>query len=274
MADLPLHQSLLPLNPNTFLENMIAKLKGIVDEIALDHVLVDVGGVCYLAYCSRRTLDSLSAQGGLGSHIILRTEAVYREDSQTLYGFASALEQSWFRLLTTVQGVGPKAALSILSALSPDRLYDCILAGDKQQLTVADGIGLKTAARIVTELADKAAKVLPSYIQTLDDTSSEEFRNTGAKTDLKADSSAKDKAPSKTAKSAHEKIPEKAASDGRTASQLQKDATSALVNLGYMLADSHRAVQTALQNYVAEHDTPPPLSDLIRLALRVVTYRE
>lgn len=135
---------------------MIAKLKGLVDSTGLDWVILDVGGVGYKAFASARTLRLLPLEGQAASLVI---ETHVREDHIHLYGFADAAEHEWFLLLTGVQGIGGKAALSILSVVSPEQLPQAIAAGDKAILTQADGIGPKIALRIVTELKDKASKM-------------------------------------------------------------------------------------------------------------------
>ncbi len=133
---------------------MIGKLTGTIDSVADAHVLVDVGGVGYVVTCSARTLRAL---GRAGEPVSLRIETHVREDAISLYGFAEADEQNWFRLLTTVQGVGAKVALAILSVAAPEQLTNTIAAADKAALTQADGVGPKLALRIVTELKDKVA---------------------------------------------------------------------------------------------------------------------
>jgi Holliday junction DNA helicase RuvA len=131
---------------------MIAKLTGTLDTTALDHAVVDVGGVGYLFQASGRTLRRLGNPGGAVSVL---TEMQVREDRMVLYGFADVAERDYFRLLTTVQGVGPRVALNILTALEPGALTQAILAGDKVALTQADGVGAKLAARVAAELKDK-----------------------------------------------------------------------------------------------------------------------
>ena len=132
---------------------MIARLTGRIDSAAEDSVVIDVAGVGYLVYCSARTLDALPPAGEAAS---LHVETHVREDHIHLYGFESLTERDWFRLLTTVQGVGTRVALAILSALSADRLSDALIAGDGKMLTQAPGVGPKLAGRIVAELKDKA----------------------------------------------------------------------------------------------------------------------
>ncbi len=132
---------------------MIASLKGIAQAIGTDHAIIEVGGVGYLVQASSRTL----AQIGPGAAIVLHIETQVREESITLFGFASEAERDWFRLLTSVQGVGGKVALAILGALQPDELSRAITLEDKAMIARAQGVGPRLAARIATELKGKAA---------------------------------------------------------------------------------------------------------------------
>jgi len=131
---------------------MIAKLTGTLDHIGPEGAVIDVHGVGYLVFASTRTLGQLPSSGGPARLLI---ETHVREDHIHLYGFADAAERDWFRLLTTVQGVGAKVALAILSAVAPDELTLAIVAQDRTTLARADGVGPKLAARIVNELKDK-----------------------------------------------------------------------------------------------------------------------
>lgn len=135
---------------------MIAKLKGLVDSVGSNWVIMDVNGVGYQLFCDVRTLSQLSACEGVTS---LYTETVLRQDSLTLYGFLSQEDQETFRLLTTVQGVGMKAALAILSVLSPGEIAHAVAAQDKAMIARADGVGPKLAGRIVSELKDKVGAI-------------------------------------------------------------------------------------------------------------------
>ncbi|MDX3883025.1 MAG: Holliday junction branch migration protein RuvA [Sphingomonas sp.] len=131
---------------------MIARLTGLLAETTADHAVIDVGGVGYLVQASARTLSALGPAGG---QVMLFTEMQVREDAITLFGFGSAGERDWFRLLTSVQGVGGRVALAILSALAPDELSRAIAGGDKAMVARANGVGPKLAMRIVNELKDK-----------------------------------------------------------------------------------------------------------------------
>jgi Holliday junction DNA helicase RuvA len=131
---------------------MIAKLTGRIEALEADRCVVDVNGVGYLVHASTRTLAALPA----GEVASLLVETHVREDAIVLYGFFEAAEREWFRLLTTVQGVGAKVALGILSALSPRDLIGAIQSGDRGSLTRAPGVGAKLAVRLLTELREKA----------------------------------------------------------------------------------------------------------------------
>jgi len=182
---------------------MIAKLTGILDHIGPDGAVVDVGGVGYLCFCSARTLDRLPPPGGPARLLV---ETHVREDHIHLYGFIDAAERDWFRLLTTVQGVGARLALALLSAVAPSELTLAIVAQDKAMLARAEGVGPKLAARIVNELKDKVGGLA-----------------------LAATNAA---APQGTMTSAAEPGP-------------TGDAVSALVNLGYRRAEAFGAVAAA-----------------------------
>jgi holliday junction DNA helicase RuvA len=136
---------------------MIARLSGLLAEVAADHAVIDVNGVGYLIQASARTL---SAVGDIGGAVMLFTEMQVREDAITLFGFGSAGERDWFRLLTSVQGVGGRVALSILSVLGPDELGRAIAGGDKAMVARANGVGPKLAMRIVNELKDKVGGIV------------------------------------------------------------------------------------------------------------------
>src|SRR5271166_5895933 len=137
---------------------MIAQLTGRIVALEDGRCVVDVNGVGYLVHASTRTLAAMSQPPEVARVLV---ETVVREDAILLYGFADPAERDWFRLLTTVQGVGAKVALAILSALSPRDLVAAIAAGDRASLTRAAGVGAKLAVRILSELRDKAG-AMPS----------------------------------------------------------------------------------------------------------------
>ena len=132
---------------------MIARLKGTVEAVDDGSAVIDVNGVGYLVSASSRTLRDLV----VGQTATVLVETIVREDAIALYGFLDTAERDWFRILTTVQGVGARVALSILSTLSPDEIARAIAAGDKASLSRPAGVGPKLAARLATELKDKAA---------------------------------------------------------------------------------------------------------------------
>lgn len=135
---------------------MIARLRGLLDSFGADHAVIDVNGVGYLVSASSRTLSAL---GAISDEVVLHTEMLVAEDSIRLVGFATAAERDWFRLLTSVQGVGARVALGILSALPADELHRAVAAGDNAMIARAQGVGPKLAQRIVHELRDKAGSI-------------------------------------------------------------------------------------------------------------------
>ena len=189
---------------------MIGKLKGLIDSYGQDFVIVDVNGVGYLVHCSARTLQALLAQG---EAVTLAIETHVREDQIRLFGFLSDGEREWFRLLQTVQGVGTKVALSVLSTLKPADLANAIAMRDKGMVARTPGVGPKVAERIVTELKDKA----PAYA----DVDPAVIRLAGAV-------------------------------EERRAPRPVADAVSALVNLGYRRVDAFGAVARASRKVGSE----------------------
>lgn len=135
---------------------MIGKLSGIVDSLAEDHAILDVNGVGYIVSCPSSTLSKLQA----GAHAALMIETRINDETIRLFGFSSAEEREWFRLLQTVQNVGAKVALHVLSTLSPRELERALALGDKAAIGRAQGVGPKLALRIVTELKDKAPSMM------------------------------------------------------------------------------------------------------------------
>lgn len=135
---------------------MIGKLTGIVDSLGEDHAILDVNGVGYLVSCPSSTLSKLAA----GNTASLMIETRVTDETIKLYGFSSTEEREWFRLLQTVQNVGARVALNVLSALSPRDLERALALGDKAAIGRAQGVGPKLALRIVTELKDKAPAMM------------------------------------------------------------------------------------------------------------------
>ena len=137
---------------------MIGKLKGLVDAYGDDHVHIDVNGVVYEAHCSTKTLQALPQ---VGHATVVHIEMIVREELIKLYGFGTETEKAWFNVLMTVQGVGARIALAILSVLTPSELASAIALQDKAMVGRANGVGPKLAVRIVTELKGKAPGISP-----------------------------------------------------------------------------------------------------------------
>ena len=135
---------------------MIAKLRGIIDQIGEDYIIIDVSGVGYLVYCSSKVINKLSTKGQLDEILI---QTIVREDQITIYGFKEENEKYWFDLLLKVQGVGAKTAIKGLSIMTPEELEMAILSEDKTLLTRIPGIGNKGALRICSELKDKTLNI-------------------------------------------------------------------------------------------------------------------
>lgn len=191
---------------------MIGKLKGTIEEIGEDYVLVDVHGVCYVAYCSARTLSRL---GSVGEACILFIETYVREDQIRLFGFLTMLEREWFNILQTVQGVGAKVALALLSTLTPAELANAIALQDRAAVSRAPGVGPKVAMRIMTELKNKA----PAFAG--------EAANIGFKQEL---------------------------GEGVAAAPVA-DAVSALTNLGYSRDQAANAIAAAMKTAGEDADS-------------------
>ena len=135
---------------------MIASLTGILTLIGKSEIVLEVNGVGYLLHVSSKLITSLDE---IGSELTLFTDLQIRDDKIVIYGFASSKDQNIFKLLQTVQGVGPRAALSILSTLNVDELILAISSGDKVMISRADGVGPKVAGRITTELVEKVSSL-------------------------------------------------------------------------------------------------------------------
>lgn len=204
---------------------MIAKLKGLLDSVGEDYLIVDVGGVGYLVFCSGRTLSSLPA---IGEPVSLSIETHVREDHIHLFGFTTIQEKDWFLLLQSVQGVGAKVALAILTVLGPQDLNNALASKDAKAFARANGVGPKLAGRIVNELKDKVGSLAMS-------TSS----------DIDIGPAAQGAAPS---------------AEG----QVFEDAVSALANLGYGRSEAFSAIASVKARIGEDAD----LSTLIRDGLK------
>ncbi len=219
---------------------MIGKLTGRLDYRAADHVLIDVRGVGYIVYCSDRTMAALP---GVGEGVSIYTDMVVREDLMQLYGFLSLVEKEWHRLLCSVQGVGAKVSLAILSTLGPDGVSRAIALGDWGAVKAAKGVGPKTAQRVVLDLKDKAPGVMAmggTVTEAMDGPDLEVVE-------------AAEPAPKRVVKPASGNA---AASAG---------ALSALSNLGYGPSDAASAVAEAAASQPEAGE-----ADLIRAALKLL----
>ncbi|MCA3447624.1 MAG: Holliday junction branch migration protein RuvA [Rhodobacter sp.] len=220
---------------------MIGRLSGRLEYRAQDHVLIDVRGVGYIVYVSDRTLAALP---GPGEAVALYTELVVREDLLQLFGYPTLLEKEWHRLLTTVQGIGAKAGLSILGALGPEGVARAITLGDARAIQAAPGVGPKLAQRLVLELKAKAPSLMAQGVAL----------SSAALVDA-AD-------PDPVPAAAPDRKP-MAPSAAQTRAGFAADALSALANLGYSPGDAAQAVAAATGD-APEADTPT----LIRMALK------
>ncbi|MBK0329189.1 Holliday junction branch migration protein RuvA [Rhodobacteraceae bacterium F11138] len=225
---------------------MIGRLRGRLDYRGQDHVLIDVQGVGYIVHCSERTLAALP---GAGQAVSLYTDLLVREDLMQLFGFTSLIEKEWHRLLMSVQGIGAKASLAILGALGAEGVGRAIALGDWKSVTVAKGVGPKTAQRVVLDLKDKAPAVMAMGGLASDDTPPT----------VPDDAVIEPTAPATPA------TPGPVRSDHSA----QADALSALSNLGYGPGDAAAAVAEAAGELPGASE-----ADLIRAALKRLAPKE
>jgi Holliday junction DNA helicase RuvA len=212
---------------------MIGRIAGRLEHRGADHVLIDVRGVGYIVHVSDRTLAALP---GPGEAVALYTDLLVREDLLQLFGFPSLLEKEWHRLLMTVQGVGAKASMAILSALGAEGVARAIAMGDARSVQAAQGVGPKLAQRVILELKAKAPALMVAQDRVATVTSDDAVVETAAPSPRRAPAVA----PSGTA-----------------------DALSALQNLGYAPSDAAQAVAS-----VAAETPGADTATLIRLSLR------
>jgi holliday junction DNA helicase RuvA len=221
---------------------MIGRISGRLDWRGPDHVLIDVRGVGYIVYVSDRTLAGLP---GLGEAVSLYTELLVREDLLQLFGFPTMLEKEWHKLLTTVQGVGAKAAMAILGTLGAEGAARAITLGDARAIQAAPGVGPKLAQRVILELKAKAPGVMAAGVA------------------LSAVAGAEDvvievEAPRAALRPAA----------GAARAAVTADALSALLNLGYGQGDAAQAVAT-----VAGDQPEADTATLIRASLKLLAPR-
>ncbi|MEP4198748.1 MAG: Holliday junction branch migration protein RuvA [Aliishimia sp.] len=221
---------------------MIGKLTGRLEYRSSDHVMISVGGVGYLVYCSDRTLATLP---GVGEAMSLYTDLLVREDLLQLFGFQTLVEKEWHRLLMSVQGIGAKASLAILGALGPDGVSRAIALGDWNAVKAAKGVGPKIAQRVVLDLKDKAPQVMAmgqGVAEALGTVPAEDVIDDGD-------------VPAKT----------KPRATPVSNPSAQADALSALGNLGYNPSEAAGAVAQA-----ADQDSELDASALIHAALKLL----
>jgi len=223
---------------------MIGKLSGRLDWRGGDQVLIDVRGVGYIVHVSERTLAALP---GVGEAVALYTELVVREDLLQLFGFATMLDKEWHKLLTTVQGVGAKAALAIMGTLGAEGVARALTLGDQRAIQAAPGVGPKLAQRVILELKSKAPTIMAmganlAHAAEADDTVLEPITPVVS-------------------------VPRKAAppSMAQTRAASTADALSALMNLGYAQGEAAQAVST-----IAAEQPEADTSTLIRAALKLL----
>ena len=232
---------------------MIGKISGRLDWRGPSEVLIDVRGVGYIVHVSDRTLAGLPV---LGEAVSLYTELVVREDLLQLFGFPTMLEKEWHRLLVTVQGVGAKAALSILGALGAEGVARAITLGDARAVQAAPGVGPKLAQRVILELKAKAPAVMAAGVSL----SARAEVDDQVIDDMAVDAIAQARVPAKRAAKPDEAPARRAA--------FTADALSALLNLGYGQGDAAQAVAT-----IAGEDPEADTATMIRKALRVLAPR-
>ena len=220
---------------------MIGRLRGRVDYKTHDHFLLDVNGVGYLIFCSERTLAEIPVDGEFTT---IYTDLLVREDLMQLFGFLSQVEKEWYRLLMSVQGVGAKASLAILSALGEDGVSRSIALGDWTSIKSAKGIGPKTAQRVVNELKDKAAHVMSIVPNEI------------GERENKIDEG-------EVVERIDDNPPINLAASNKTA---QADALSALQNLGYSPSESAAAVAKILHE-----SSDLSTEELIRNSLKILS---
>lgn len=220
---------------------MIGRISGRLDWRGPDHVLIDVRGVGYIVHVSERTLAGLPV---LGEAVSLYTELVVREDLLQLFGFPTMLEKEWHKLLTTVQGVGAKAALAILGTLGAEGVGRAITLGDARAVQAAPGVGPKLAQRVILELKAKAPGVMAAGVG---------LSATAGPEDVVIEDAPRPKTPVRADEGAQRRAAASA------------DALSALLNLGYGQSDAAQAVATVAGD-LPEAET----ATLIRAALKVL----
>ena len=226
---------------------MIGRISGVVDYISEDHIIIDVGGVGYIVYVTQITIYNSPK---LGEKISLFTELIVKEDLLQLVGFVSPVEREWYKLLTSVQGVGSKAALALLGQLPIQVLSRAILLEDSTTITSAQGIGPKIAKRLVVELKGKVPNMIK--IQSKSETALDNLSNSQT---------------SQTYEISQQKIDQEFSRND--VSQIEIDAISGLINLGYTQLNASQVVAKVINDSREEL----VVEDIIRLSLKTLVVK-
>ena len=226
---------------------MIGRISGVVDYISEDHIIIDVGGVGYIVYVTQITIANSPK---LGEKISLFTELIVKEDLLQLVGFISPVEREWYKLLTSVQGVGSKAALALLGQIPIQVLSRAILLEDSTTITSAQGIGPKIAKRLVVELKGKVPNMIK--IQSKSETALDNLSNSPT---------------SQTYEISQQKIDQEFSRND--VSQIEIDAISGLINLGYTQLNASQVVAKVINDSREEL----VVEDIIRLSLKTLVVK-
>ena len=226
---------------------MIGRISGVVDYISEDHIIIDVGGVGYIVYVTQITISNSPK---LGEKISLFTELIVKEDLLQLVGFISLVEREWYKLLTSVQGVGSKAALALLGQIPIQVLSRAILLEDSTTITSAQGIGPKIAKRLVVELKGKVPNMIK--IQSKSETALDNLSNSPT---------------SQTYEINQQKIDQEFSRND--VNQIEIDAISGLINLGYTQLNASQVVAKVINDSREEL----VVEDIIRLSLKTLVVK-
>ena len=226
---------------------MIGRISGVVDFISEDHIIIDVGGVGYIVYVTQITISNSPK---LGEKISLFTELIVKEDLLQLVGFISPVEREWYKLLTSVQGVGSKAALALLGQIPIQVLSRAILLEDSTTITSAQGIGPKIAKRLVVELKGKVPNMIK--IQSISETALDNLSNSPSSQNYEINQQKIDQEFSRN-----------------DVSQIEIDAISGLINLGYTQLNASQVVAKVINDSREEL----VVEDIIRLSLKTLVVK-
>ena len=226
---------------------MIGRISGVVDYISDDYIIIDVGGLGYIVYVTQITISNSPK---LGEKISLFTELIVKEDLLQLVGFISPVEREWYKLLTSVQGVGSKAALALLGQIPIQVLSRAILLEDSTTITSAQGIGPKIAKRLVVELKGKVPNMIK--IQSKSETALDNLSNSPT---------------SQTYEISQQKIDQEFSR--KDVSQIEIDAISGLINLGYTQLNASQVVAKVINDSREEL----VVEDIIRLSLKTLVVK-